>query len=185
MMCLEFRHGPRSIYGKNGPTPATQFAMIMGFHLSPTALTQHLVIPVIPNQGKLHGFSFGVGLGRAINHFNVGEVAAVCTLPMPASERDATITGNTPSRCNPPLRRRFLATVGTTHHRLIESCPNQGFFIVYLTFAVRLTEVHLFDVTFSGRIVYWLPIALRRFCPLFSCAWQLQWLSSCRSLHPH
>ena len=83
MMCLEFRQGPGSIYGKNGPTPATQFAMKMGLHLSSTALTQHLVIPVIPIQSKRHGFSFfgGVGLGRAIHHFNVD--VFVCTSPTP------------------------------------------------------------------------------------------------------
>ena len=70
MMNLEFRQGPRSIYGKNGPTPATQFAMIMRLHVISTPGTQDRVILFIPVQSKRDGFSF-LGSG----HFNVGAPA--------------------------------------------------------------------------------------------------------------
>ena len=69
-MDLEFRQRPRSIYGKNRPTPATQFAMIMLLHVISTLLTQDRFILFVPVQSKGDSFSF-LGIG----HFNVGEPA--------------------------------------------------------------------------------------------------------------
>ena len=70
MMDLEFRQRPRSIYGKNRPTPTTQFAMIMLLHVISTSWTQGRFIPFVPVQSKRDGFSF-LGIG----HFNVGAPA--------------------------------------------------------------------------------------------------------------
>ena len=70
MMYLEFTQRPRSVYGKNRPTPATQFAMIMLLHVILTPFTQDRFILSVPVQSKSDGFSFLV-----IGHFNVGEPA--------------------------------------------------------------------------------------------------------------
>ena len=70
MIYLEFRQRPRSIYGKNRPTPATQFAMIMLLHVILTPFTQDCFILFVPVQSKGDGFSF-LGIG----HFNVSEPA--------------------------------------------------------------------------------------------------------------
>ena len=69
-MDLEFRQRPRCIYGKNRPTPATQFAMIMLLHVILTPFTQDCFILFVPVQSKGDGFSF-LGIG----HFNVSEPA--------------------------------------------------------------------------------------------------------------
>ena len=69
-MYLEFKQRPRSIYGKNRPTPATQFAMIMLLHVISTPFTQDRFVLFVPVQSKRDGLSFfGIGL------FNIGEPA--------------------------------------------------------------------------------------------------------------
>ena len=55
-MNLEFRQGPRSIYGKNGATPTTQFAVIMRLHVLSTPGTQNRVILLVPIQRNGDGF---------------------------------------------------------------------------------------------------------------------------------
>ena len=69
-MCLEFRQRPRSIYGKNRPPPATQFAMIMLLQVISTPFTQDHFVLFVPVQSKCDGFSF-----LQIVHLNVGEPA--------------------------------------------------------------------------------------------------------------
>ena len=108
MMCLEFRQRLRSIYGKNSPTPATQFAMSMGVHLSSTALTppRHTGHPNTKQTSWLFFFGGGVRKGdtplqRRRCRFYFANAQG---------ERDVAITGNTPPRCNPRLRRCFLGT---------------------------------------------------------------------------
>ena len=67
-MDLELRQRLRSIYGKNRPTPATQFAMILLLHVISTPWTQGRFIPFVPVQSKGDGFSFR-------SHLNVGAPA--------------------------------------------------------------------------------------------------------------
>ena len=67
-MDLEFRQRPRSVYGKNRPTPATQFAMMMLLHVISTPWTQGRFILFVPVQSKRDGFSFR-------SHLNVGAPA--------------------------------------------------------------------------------------------------------------
>ena len=68
MLNLEFRQRPRSIYGKNGATPATQFPMIMGLHVLSAPGTHRGFILLVPIQRKGDGFSLG-------SHLNVGALA--------------------------------------------------------------------------------------------------------------
>ena len=49
MMNLEFRQRPRSVYGKNGSTPATQFAMIMLLHANLDTVDTGSLHTVLPN----------------------------------------------------------------------------------------------------------------------------------------
>ena len=70
MMCLEFRQRPRSIYGKNRPTAATQFAMKMLLQMISTPFTQDHFVLFVPVQSRGDGFSF-----FGIVHLDVGEPA--------------------------------------------------------------------------------------------------------------
>ena len=75
MMDLEFRQRPRSIYGKNRPTPATQFAMIMLLHVISTPFIQDCFILFVPVKSKCDGFSL------FSCHFNVAEPAVGVSWP--------------------------------------------------------------------------------------------------------
>ena len=74
-MCLEFRQRPMSFYGKNRPTPATQFAMIMLLHVISTPFIQDCFILFVPVKSKCDGFSL------FSCHFNVAEPAVGVSWP--------------------------------------------------------------------------------------------------------
>ena len=102
-MCLEFRQRLMSIYGKNRPTPATQFAMIMLLHVISTPFIQDYFILFVPVKSKCDGFSFfflSLQLWRA---------RGWCFLTA-LGERAIANMGSTPPRCNVRRRRRFLGT---------------------------------------------------------------------------
>ena len=108
MMCLEFRQGPRSIYGKNGHTGHTirhDHGFASEFDNVDTA-PRHTVHPNPKQKSRLFFLGGGVWKGDTPlqrRRFRLYFANA-------QGERDAAITGKTPSCCNPRLRRRFLGT---------------------------------------------------------------------------
>ena len=104
-MDLEFRQRPRSIYGKNRPTPATQFAMIMLLPVISTPWTQGRFIPFVPVQSKGDGFSF-LGIG----HFKRRRAHRWRFFLNAQGERAIANMGSTPPRCNPRRWHRIRGT---------------------------------------------------------------------------
>ena len=103
-MDLEFRQRPRSVYGKNRPTPATQFAMMMLLHVISTPWTQGRFILFVPVQSKRDGFSFR-------SHLNVGGARRWRFFFLNAQgERAIANMGSAPPRCSPRRRRRIRET---------------------------------------------------------------------------
>ena len=155
-MNLEFRQGPRSIYGKNGTTPTTQFAMIMPLHVISTPCTQGGFILVVPIQRKRDGFSF-------LGHVSVGAPAVSSCTPQ-AREPMPTWGARL------PVAIHVVGVVFEGHNDVGDRwvhgpsligvwCPTGRFF--YTIFLATATGVNPFDSAFAGPVFYWRPSALR------------------------
>ena len=137
-MNLEFRQRPRSIYGKNGSTPATQFAMIMRLHVISTPWTQGRFIPFVPIQRKSDRFSF-----RCKSHLFLSA----------QGERANANRGSTPPRST---LQSTSASIGSTDHLPTDPCPGprRSFYTFYMigqlndSPAYRL-RLHLFHFTWA------------------------------------
>ena len=109
MMDHEFRKRPRSIYGKNRPTPATQFAMILLLHVISTPFTRDRFILFIPVQSKGDGFSF----------FLV--TLTLASPPLAFLDRPGRKSHRQQGEHASTLQSTLRASIGSTDHNQIES----------------------------------------------------------------